>query len=266
MVIESLEAYQNSKLIEELETSLSQMAPDRKKLSAKELFSIDQFHVGGPTPITRLLDRVHWTETETIIDLGSGFGGVSRLIANTTKATVIGVDRTSEYVDAAHLLNEYCDLSGVSFVEGDVRNLNIDDNSIDGAILVHVQINIEDKIGLFKEISRVLKPGAAFLIWEIVSNNPGQLQWPLPWSLDGSESHLVSETQLRETIVSGGFNLIHWENRSDWAKSWVQQISQPDAPRSQLPGLLDQGHVRVKNLGQAIMTDRVQVVEGIFHV
>jgi ubiquinone/menaquinone biosynthesis C-methylase UbiE len=48
--------------------------------------------------------------------------------------------------------------------------------------MMHVGMNIEDKDGLFAEIYRVLRPGAAFGVYDVMRQKDGGLAYPVPWA------------------------------------------------------------------------------------
>ena len=230
-----------------------------------QLFGVDQFHVGGPEPIRRLVTRSGLGPGDRVLDLGAGFGGTARLVAATTGASVLGVDRSPRYVEAARWLTERCGLAGrVRFAIGDVTALGVAPNSFDGALLVHVQLNVEHKSALFAEIRRVLRPGACLLLWEVAGVRPGALRWPLPWSRDGRDSHLVSQAALRDAIAAAGFHVSHWEDRSEWARRWIRRLKDEGPPPGPaLPRVLVDGHERFRNMGAAALAGHLAFVEGV---
>ena len=43
-------------------------------------------------------------------------------------------------------------------------------------------MNIADKAGVFREVARVLKPGARFTIYDIMRTSDGTPAFPVPWA------------------------------------------------------------------------------------
>ncbi|HHO53940.1 MAG TPA: class I SAM-dependent methyltransferase [Deltaproteobacteria bacterium] len=232
-------------------------------LAVEALHGVDQFHTGGPAPILRLIEHGELRRSDRVLDLGAGLGGVSRLVAGETGSSVLGIDATRTYLEAARSLTARCGLqSAISFVEGDVTELDLDDGSVDVALLVHVQVNIEHKADLFRGLRRVLRPAGKLLLWEIVAGRPGELPWPMPWSLDGSESHLATIDELRGVVESAGFAVRRWEDRSEPMFAWARRV-QARGSRPSLAGVLLDGHARISNLGEAILARKVSLVEGV---
>jgi SAM-dependent methyltransferase len=64
-------------------------------------------------------------------------------------------------------------------VQADAGDLPFADGAFDAAILVSVLGEVQDKVGMFREISRCLKPGARALVTEVVLHP----DYVFPWTL-----------------------------------------------------------------------------------
>src|SRR5690606_32008034 len=109
-------------------------------------------------------------------------------IAERTGARVTGVDLTPDFVETARSLTETVGLSA-DFVVGSALDLPFADAAFDLATLIHVGMNIPDKPRLFAEAARVLVPGGAFAIYEVMRFG-AHPAFPLPWAADASSSFL----------------------------------------------------------------------------
>src|SRR4051812_19940582 len=229
------------------------------------LDDLDQFHLGGAEAVDLLLATLDISTGQTVLDVGSGFGGPARQVARRTGARVLGVDLAPSYVDAARDLTSRAGLGGVvAFQAVDIADLDTR-VPFDAAITMHVQMNVEDKTAWFGQIAQRLAPGARLAVWEVCRRPAAELAWPMPWSLDGSDSFVVPEDELHGAIEDAGFVTESWTDRSDWARDWFDRTFAGGAPNGPaLPMLLDDGYTRVLNYAAAVATGDVGVWQGCF--
>ncbi len=109
-------------------------------------------------------------EGDTVLDLGSGAGidaFVARSLVGAT-GQIIGVDFTPEMIAKARENARKLGYDNVSFVEGDIEAMPIEDASIDVAVSNCVLNLVPDKEKAFAEMHRVIRPGGHFCISDIV--------------------------------------------------------------------------------------------------
>ena len=241
------------------------------------LDGLDQFHLGGAAATDLLIGRLDLAPGDRVLDVGSGFGGPARQVARRTGARVTGVDITPAYVDAARDLAARTGLRDlVGFQVADVATFE-PDLPFQAAITMHVQMNVQDKAAWFAQIARCLAPGAPLAVWEVCQphaadpggpadpSGPGGLTWPMPWSLDGTDSFVVTADSLRAPIEQGGFTTTEWTNETAWVQAWITKTfgnGPPTGPA--LPMLLDDGYTRVINLAAAVGDGSVEIWRGAF--
>lgn len=63
--------------------------------------------------------------------------------------------------------------------------------SFDAATLLHVGMNVPDKDRLMAEAWRVLRPGAVFVVFDVMEVSDGEPRFPVAWAGDASTSFLA---------------------------------------------------------------------------
>jgi len=117
-----------------------------------------------------------------VLDAGCGVGGPARNIARFSGAHITGVTINDFQVARATLKAKNEGLSAVcEFQQGDFTKLKHADNSFDAAFSIEATCHSPERIDVFAEIFRVLKPGAVF----------GSYEWVMTPKFDPSNKHHI---------------------------------------------------------------------------
>lgn len=120
------------------------------------------FHWGTPEP------------GERVVDLGSGAGMDSMLAALWVgpSGRVIGVDMTPEMLERGRRISAALGLRNVEFRQGIIENAPVDDGWADVVISNGVINLCPDKLGVYGEVARMLRPGGRMMVADICIEKP----------------------------------------------------------------------------------------------
>jgi arsenite methyltransferase len=111
---------------------------------------------------------------ERVVDLGSG-GGMDSFLAALcvgNEGRVVGVDMTREMIDRSRAVAAKHGVANVEFREGYIESAPIEDGWADVVISNGVINLCPDKLGVCREIARILHPGGRMMIADICIDKP----------------------------------------------------------------------------------------------
>jgi SAM-dependent methyltransferase len=207
--------YQVSDLTRRILDGLAATGVDIEQLTPGDLAPVDEFHIGGRRATLHVIAKMGLSEANHVLDVGCGIGGAARTIASTVGARVTGIDLTEEFIEAARELTVRTGLGDrVAYHAGSALQIPFQDRTFDAAVTLHVAMNIKDRAGLYREVARVLKPGALFAVYDVMQGpNPG-LQFPVPWASTPATSFLVTPDAMRTLLTEAGFSMVEVEDRT----------------------------------------------------
>jgi arsenite methyltransferase len=189
------------------DTSCSCNVSEQIGYSKEELASVPQdaeMGLGCGTPVSLAILR----PGETVVDLGSG-GGIDCFLAAKvvgSNGKVIGVDMTPEMLSKARKSAVKGGYENVEFRLGEIENLPVADETAD-VVISNCVINLSpNKLQVYREAHRVLRPGGRLAVSDMVSLAP------LPDALKndvalytGCVAGTVSVQQIERWLTEAGF-------------------------------------------------------------
>jgi len=258
--------YSAANLTQKIAAIMSSMLPDDRPLTVKDLASLDQFHTRGIAATIDLARLAEVNQHTRVLDAGCGLGGPARYLAATYDCTVLGVDLSPDFIDAAKYLSERSGLIGrTDFRVGDALNLPANGGAYDLVWTQHVAMNIADRDRLYREVHRVLQPGGRLALFDVVARD-GQIYFPVPWSRTPETSFLLSSAQTRYALATVGFKVLEWHDDTDLAKAWFRELATslptPGGPSLGVAMGADFPDL-IRNLGRNLAEGRVGTLSAV---
>jgi len=150
-----------------------------------------------------------------VLDVGCGIGGPLRNIARFSGASIVGINNNQYQVSRAETLNGAIGLSKTcSAIKADFMHIPLPPESFDAAYEIEATCHSPNRVDVYKEIFRVIKPGALF----------GGYEWVLTDKYDPSNSEhqrirrevemgtgipeLIPFNRIQPALVEAGFEVI----------------------------------------------------------
>ena len=191
----------------------------------EDLAPVDEFHIGGRQASEDFLGQLGLTPDQRVLDVGCGLGGTARFAATRYGCHITGIDLTEAYVTTGQVMCDWVGLGDrVSLRRGSALAMSFEADTFDGAYMLHVGMNIDDKRQLCAEVHRVLRPGACFGIYDVMRTGVGELAYPVPWAATPETSALHSLDDYRVALRAADFTISAERNRRDFALEFFAKL------------------------------------------
>jgi len=245
--------------------ALRNAGKDPEHLSSDDIAPLDNFHLGGRQAICDLASFMHLRPGMHLLDLGCGVGGPARYFAE-QGFQVTGLDLTEEFVQVAESLTRMLKLEGkAEFWPGSALEMPFPSGTFDGAYMIHVGMNVEDKAGVFREVARVVKRGGRFSIFDIMRTGDGALEFPLPWARSSETSFVTTAEDYRKALEGAGFRVEHERGRHQFALEEMQRrMARGPSGAPPVIGVHilmgEKAPVMLKNVNEAVVSGKLDPV------
>jgi arsenite methyltransferase len=173
--------------------------------SLPEAATLASLGCGNPTAVADL------HEGETVLDLGSG-GGLDVLLSARRvgpSGRVFGLDMTDEMLELARDNQRRAGIENVQWLKGTIEKIPLPGDSVD-VVISNCVINLStDKLRVFAEAARVLRPGGRFAVTDIVADpemdeatRSDMEQWT------GCIAGALTEKDFRRELEAAGFEAV----------------------------------------------------------
>jgi ubiquinone/menaquinone biosynthesis C-methylase UbiE len=165
---------------------------------------------------------------KTALDIGSGMGGVGIYLTRNFSINIKGIDINEAMINESN--NRIPDdlKNRLSFhVYDNMNQLDFDTTSFDIVFSKGVLTHVKDKIPLFREIFRVLKPNGKFIIndWLSPIDNQWQNNLLRMCEIENLTLYAFSEASYKNILTECGFKLLECRDETEEYSFYNQKFS-----------------------------------------
>ena len=263
--------YENGgNLLQEIEAGLAKLGKSPETVTLDDLGPVDEFHIGGRPATAHFVKQLNFIPGQKVLDVGCGLGGAARYVAAITQSQVTGIDLTEEYINTGQVLTSWIGLDGlVALHHSSVQLMPFADRTFDGGYMIHVGMNIPEKVAAFQEIHRVLRPGAVFGVYDVMQTNEGEFLYPVPWANEAILSHLSTPKAYKVALEKAGFTVSVVNSRHSTAIEFFARMRARAAAGAAPPPLglhvlmRESSPLKVKNMIENLEAGLISPVEII---
>lgn len=188
---------------------------ERLGYSETELDKIPDAAIDSFAGVGYFFDLARIKQGEAVVDLGSGSGMDVFYAANKVgpQGEVLGIDMTAEQLDKARRLKVKMKYDQTYFIDSHIEELPIIPGTIDTVISNGVINLSNNKMKVFLEVARILKPGGVFAFADIVSTRT------LPKSISGN-------TSLWAACIGGAMQVNEYFNYLEHAGFRIEEVKE----------------------------------------
>lgn len=168
-----------------------------------------------------LADALKLRPNMLVADLGCGIGGPLLEIAGYTGARIIGVNCNAYQLERARRYTEEAGLTDlVDFMECDFLDVDAPDESFDAAYSIEATCCAPDKLSIYSEVYRLLKPGTCFGAYEYCltdkydAGNPIHRKLKADIELGGGLLLIDDAETINSALRSAGFEVLETRDLS----------------------------------------------------
>lgn len=137
------------------------------------LCEFDQLHYFGTEAVDAAIEALQPSAAARVLDVGAGFGGPARYLAERAGCHVTAVELQSDLDAAASELTARCGLSDrVAHVCGDIHAVSLAPQSFDGVISYLALYHIPDRRAVYARMHDALAPGGRIYVEDLYARKP----------------------------------------------------------------------------------------------
>lgn len=164
--------------------------------------------------VLELARKAEVSEDSYVLEVCSGSGGVSRLLAKNLGCRILGIDLVDYQLDVARQKATEDKLeSRIRYDKGDAAVYPYPDETFDVAVDVFAWVHIADWDALIQKISRTLKPGGRLMMYDAFVTLKTTEETDTAVREKWFDPGIRTLTDLRKILRKNGFKVIHKRDR-----------------------------------------------------
>jgi ubiquinone/menaquinone biosynthesis C-methylase UbiE len=179
---------------------------------------------GGEGNVAKIAEGLDMRD-KRVLDIGCGIGGPAFFLARNYGANVVGTDLEPQLIELAKQRAKKSGLEAkTEFQVVEAGPLGFPDESFDFVVSSGAFTQISNKLEMFKEVLRVLKPGGVFSCYDWMKSESDYSEDMHYWfKLEGLTYALVTPEQYEEALREAGFTDVSVVEKSDWYRKKVRE-------------------------------------------
>ncbi len=180
---------------------------------------------GGTAAITQMIGNIDMT-SKTVLDIGSGLGGLAFYLAESFDTRVTGLEINPWMTKEANSRTPDPIRDNVQFIHYEPPVLPFADNHFDGVVSKGVLVHVKEKTSLFAEIYRILKPNGKLIIndWLSPVKNTWGERIKQMCELEGLTLYAETEQNYSNLLSSAGFINVIMNDQNTYYEQYNRDI------------------------------------------
>ncbi|MBI4853474.1 MAG: methyltransferase domain-containing protein [Acidobacteria bacterium] len=194
----------------------------RSILRSEEMYGTGFQSPGSITMVENFCKRLGLENKIKILDIGSGLGGACFYFAENYDATVLGLDIAQAMVEISTERKIEKNLDKVSFLYGDIKDVELEPNSFDLVWTRDCILYVEEKLKVWQQAYKFLKPGGKLFITDFCRKKE-TLSTEFSNYLEQCSYYLQSVDDYSQTLENVGLTVLSKEDITDTFISCLQK-------------------------------------------
>jgi phosphoethanolamine N-methyltransferase len=204
-------------------------------LCYEKIFGRGYVSTGGEDTTKEICQLLELKPGQKVLDICCGIGGSCFFMTKTYGVNATGVDLSTNMLTIAKERQEEFGIKEITFIHGDITQTKFDENTFDAVYTRDGVMHIEDKLSLFSQVLKWLKPGGKFLSSDYCAPPTSR-----PWSPEFTDYvkdrgyFLVPVEDYQTILQRAGFtNIQGWDRKDLLLKSLRDEVTRSESQKDE---------------------------------